>query len=140
MLSGNLHKSRQKRGRFFRMIVDEGEEPWTSGRFYITVVQSALLFGSETWVLTPHTLREMWGIHNKAARRITVRINQRLWNRRWYCPPIGEALTDAGIETIGIYVTCHHNTMTQYINTHTISDFMVAKEHRNGFPDLLRLC
>ena len=37
------------------MLVWEGADPWTYERFYVTVVQSVLLFGSETGGNAPHT-------------------------------------------------------------------------------------
>ena len=38
--------------------------------FYKATVPAVLLFGSETWCLTPATLRRLEGFHVKAARQM----------------------------------------------------------------------
>ena len=48
----------------------EGEDILTPGRFYLAVVQAILIFGSEMWVVTPHTGRALEGFHHKVARQI----------------------------------------------------------------------
>ena len=52
---------------------------------------------------------------------------------------MGEALADAGLEAIGIYVTCCQNIMAQYIAAHQIFDISVAEERRSVSPMLLWL-
>ena len=74
------------------MLVQEGAEPWTSGRFYVTVVKYIQLFGSYKWVVTTHIIRTMGSLHNWAARRINVIMSQNLRKIGWDYPPIGEAL------------------------------------------------
>ena len=53
---------------------------------------------------------------------------QWLKNRGWDYPTIGEALMDAGLETIGIYVNRRQNTVAQYTSTRNILDIAVAEE------------
>ena len=60
------------------MLVREGVDTGMSGIFYVTMVQSELLFGSETWVVTPCILRMMGSLHNWAAHRISGRILQQI--------------------------------------------------------------
>ena len=36
-----------------RILIREGERPQVSGFFFKSVFQSVLLFGAETWVVTP---------------------------------------------------------------------------------------
>ena len=138
VVAGNLRKARRKWGRFSRIIFQEGEYPRTSGRFYVAVVKSVLLFGSEMWVLTPRILRAIGSLHNWVARWISGRMPQRLRNRGWGYPPIEEALENAGLETIGIYITRRQNTVAQYIATRPIFDIAVTEERSNGSPALLR--
>ena len=95
------------------MLLREGSDPRTSGRFYVALVKSVLLLGSETCVATLHILRLMGSCHNWVAHWISDRMHQRMWNILWGYPPIGEALVDVGLEMIGIYFTCHQHTMDQ---------------------------
>ena len=51
---------------------------------------------------------------------------RRLQNGGWYYPPIGEALADVSLETIGIYITICQKNMSQYIYMRTIFDIMMS--------------
>ena len=46
----------------------------------------------------------------------------------WAYPPIGAAMAMVGLEEIGVYISCHHNMVTQYITTHPIMDLCLAVE------------
>ena len=48
----NLQRARGKWGQLAKILGREGADRKKVGRFYVTVVKSVLLFGSETWVLT----------------------------------------------------------------------------------------
>ena len=51
-MAGNLLKAGNKWGRFYYLLVWEGDDTKTSGMFYVAVVQYFLLLESETWVVT----------------------------------------------------------------------------------------
>ena len=56
---GNLRKERNSWGRLSRILSQERAYPKVSGLFYKVVSQAVLMFGSETWVLTPRMERAM---------------------------------------------------------------------------------
>ena len=68
---GNLVKSRKSWGRLARVLTWEGADKRVSGKFFKAVVQSVLLFGAETWLLTPRIERALESFLRGAARRIT---------------------------------------------------------------------
>ena len=45
-----------------RILVREWEDPWVSGFVFKAVVQEVLLFGSDTWVVTPLMGRDLGGV------------------------------------------------------------------------------
>ena len=49
----NLHRAQRKWGRLVKIFGREGMDMRMEGIFYVAVMQEVLLFGSETWVLTP---------------------------------------------------------------------------------------
>ena len=53
----NLRRAQGKWGRMVKILLREGVDRRTAGRFYVAVVkavvQAVTLFGSETWVVTP---------------------------------------------------------------------------------------
>ena len=73
-VSGNLQKAWRKLGRFSRIIILGEEYTWTSWRFYVAVVQSVMMFGSETWVVMTCILRDIGSLHNGATCQISGRM------------------------------------------------------------------
>ena len=51
----------------------------TAGRFYVAVVQAVLLFGSETWAITPWMDKALKGFHHRAVRQMSGMGSKRQW-------------------------------------------------------------
>ena len=85
----------------------------------MVVFQYVLAFILESWVVTPRILWELGILHNRVVQRISVPM-ARLQNGQCNYPPIGEALEDAGLGAIGVYITCRHNSVAQYIAPQSI--------------------
>ena len=83
-VSGNLLKARKIWVRLARILSRGGADRRVSGNFFKAVVQQVLLFGAETWVLTPRIKRALESFMHRAARRITGRQPWRGWDGKWY--------------------------------------------------------
>ena len=127
-------EARKKWGRISRILVREGADAKTSGMFHVAVVQQILLYGSESWVLTPRILKALESFHHRVARRITGRMPRRLQNGTWYYPPIGKALEDAGLFSIAEYIARRQRTVAEYVVTRPIFDLVMAEERQRGTP------
>ena len=68
---GNLRKPRKSWGRLSWILRLEGAHLKVLGHFYIAVAQSVLLFGAETWVLTPRMEQDIDSFQQRVAGRIT---------------------------------------------------------------------
>ena len=64
---GNLGKEIWSWGQLSRILSREGADPKVLVHFYKAVLQEVLMFGAETWVLTPRIFQ------NRVARRLTGR-------------------------------------------------------------------
>ena len=71
VVTGNLVKARKNWGRMGIILSREGADKRVSGNFFKAVVQLVLLFGAETWVVTPRIERALEIFMHGAARRIT---------------------------------------------------------------------
>ena len=67
---GKLKKVQKIWARLTRILGREGDNPRVLGVFFKAVVQAVLIFGSETWVLTPHMGRALGSFHHGVARWI----------------------------------------------------------------------
>ena len=80
---GNLQKELKIWARLARILIREGAMPRGLEMLFNAVVQVVLLFGSETWVLTPRMGRYLGNFQNRVARRITERKSKRQEDRGW---------------------------------------------------------
>ena len=57
--------------RMLRILIREGATPWVSGLFFKDVIQAVLLFGAETWVVTPRMGKDLGGFQTQVSIRLT---------------------------------------------------------------------
>ena len=85
----NLRRAIQKWARLTQILSREGEDAQTSSHIYLAVAQSVMLYGSDTWVLTPHMKRVLGGSDHRVARRLMGRQPRRERDGGWIYPPTG---------------------------------------------------
>ena len=88
----NLLKARRRWALVSRILEKEGASVRARGMFYKSIVQSILLFGSETWTVTGALLKVLNSFHHRIARRITGKLARRSPDGEWVYPPLQEAL------------------------------------------------
>ena len=96
----------------------------------MAVVQSVLLFGSETWVMTPRLDKYLEGFHHRAARQIAGMGPKCQRDGTWVYPLIGAALAMVGLEEIRVYIARLQNMVAKYIATCPIMGLCVAVEQK----------
>ena len=128
----NLRCARQKWARLTRVLISEGVDARTLGHTYLTVVQSVLVYGSETWVLTRYMKRVLGGFHHRLAHRLTGIKPQKRWDIGWFYLLLEDAMAEAGLQEVETYVSRRQNTLSQYIATRPIMDLCLAVKRRLG--------
>ena len=63
-------KARKSWYHLSRIFVREGSDPGMSNRFYLAVVQTVLLFGKATWVMTLRIGRLLGIFHHRVVRSL----------------------------------------------------------------------
>ena len=66
-------------------------------------------------------MRALGSFYKLAIRRIWVRM-PRCQNGRWEYPLISKELAEAGMESIGEYISCRHTSVAKYLSTRPIFD------------------
>ena len=99
-VAGNLAKARKSWGRMQGILRREGATPRISGNFFKAVVQQVLLFGAETWVVTPKMERALSEFLHGAARRLAGRQLRREKDGDWHYPSLEGVMKEAGITDI----------------------------------------
>ena len=83
------------------MLRAENASPRICGLFYKATVQAVLLFGSESWNLTPLALEFLEGFHIRAARYMTGMMPKKEASTgRWTYLVLADVLELDGLHTI----------------------------------------
>ena len=99
---------------------------------YLAVVQSVLIYRSETWVLTPRMKRALGGFHHRVERRLKGRQPQKEQDRGWVYPALEYAMVEACFQEVDTSASFRQNTVVQYIATRPIMDLCLAVKRRPG--------
>ena len=129
----NLRKARKRWAMVSRLLAREGASPKVSASFYKAIVQSTLLYGSETWVITSPILKALDGFHHRIARRLA---NQRPRRRKgkWVYPPIQGALQATGLLTVAEYIRRRQATIRKYVVDRPIYSLCAESDRMSGTP------
>jgi len=117
----NITKARRKWTMLRRIIAAQFLPPTIASIFYKAVVQSVLLYGSETWVLTKRILDTLEAFHHRIARQITgthiFRTRQGVWNY----PAPQETLRKAGLFTMREYIRRRRTYIRPFLQSHPVT-------------------
>ena len=95
-----MAKARKSWGRLQGILRREGATKRVSGKFFKAVVQQVLLFGAETWVVSPIMERALSAFLHGAARRLTGRQPRRVRDGEWHYPSLEGSMEEAGLTDI----------------------------------------
>ena len=116
----------------------EGATTWISGNFFKAVVQQVLLFGAETWVVTPKMERALSAFLHGVARRLTEGRPRREKDREWQYPSLQGAMEEVALTEIRTSILRRQKTVAQYIATRPLLDLCVGARTREGAEVTLR--
>ena len=106
----NIKKARRQWGQFRKVLEREPVPPRVARMFYQAVIASVLLYGSESWVVSPSTLRELEGFHMEAVRRLTG-MRPRKVKGVWVYPHSADVLAAAHLQPIAYYIQKRRHTV-----------------------------
>ena len=132
MVEQNLRRAQVKWGRLVKILGREVADRRMAGRFYVVVVKAVLLFGSETWVLTPWMEKALDDFHHWAVRRMAGMVPKHQQYGTWIYPPIGAELAMLELNEIGVYIARLQNMVAQYNATHPFMFLCILEEHHPG--------
>ena len=133
-MRSQIKKARGIWARVGQVLQADNTLPKVSAKFYKAVVQSVLLYGSETWNLTQTIMALLEGFHIRAAYRMAKEHKpQKGPNHVWVYPVKEDVLKECGIYTILHYIAFRRETIFHYVVLdRPINDLCTAGERRRG--------
>ena len=74
-------------------------------------MQSVIMYGSETWVLTPLTKRVLGRFHHRMAHRLTGRKPRKGRDGVWVYPSLEDKMVEVSFQEVKTYVSRRQNTV-----------------------------
>ena len=103
-IRAQLRKARATWARVGQVLRSKNTSPRVAAKFYTTVVQAVLLYGSKTWVLSTTALARLEGFHIRAAYRMVKQHKPRRGpGYQWIYPKSEDVLEECGLHTIREY-------------------------------------
>ena len=101
-------------------------------------MQQVLLFGTETWVVSPMMERALITLLHGEAKRLTGRQPRRERDGEWHHPSLEGAMEEAGLTDIRTSIQRRQNMVAQYIATRPLLDLCKGVRPREGASVKLR--
>jgi hypothetical protein len=97
-----------------KLLVREDANPIAMGIFYKVIVQSVLLYGAESWVITKSKMVQVRSFHRRCARHITRTHIRQDEDGTWIYPSSEGVLEEAGLCTIEEYIQKRRDTVEAF--------------------------
>ena len=102
-------------GRLGTLLIRYEADPKVLEMFYRAVIQAALIFGSETWVLFAEKDQKVEGTHTYFLRKITGKRAQRLTYRTWETTGEEAVQEAAGTQSVMTYIGRWKTNIAQWV-------------------------
>ena len=103
--------------------------------FYKATIQAVLLFGSETWTLTPTAMKQLEGFHVRAAWRMAGPNNRPRLDpetKIWHYPSTEDVFEEVGLFSVAHYILVRRQTIAAYIVHRPIFSMCTGAGRRRG--------
>ena len=128
-----IRKARGTWARVGQVLRGENAAPRVAAKFYKAVVQSVLLYGSETWNLTETVLARLEGFHIRAAYRMArVHKPRKGLFGNWIYPSTKDVLKECGLHSVKEYINTRRATIAMYVVNRPIFRECQEGERRRG--------
>ena len=110
----NIKKARKQWASIAKLLKREGANAVTMARFYITVVQSILLYGAESWTPKQTDMSKLRSFHHRAVRYMTgIHIVKK--EEEWIIPDHEVLLKKCRLLEIEHYLEARRYTLKGYM-------------------------
>jgi hypothetical protein len=135
-IRAQLQKARATWAQVGKVLRGENTPPTVTAKFYLAVVQAILLYGSETWVISPQAMARLEGFDIRAAWRMARRHKLRRGPRKeWVYPKLEDVLMERRMKTIAEYVQICRQTIAVDVATRpTLQECKQGERQRGAVP------
>ena len=134
----NLRKSWRWWGVIGRVLEKTRVTVRSEGEIYKALVESVLLCGSKSWVVTEEILKVLTEFCQQAAPWIMVMTAKHGAGREWGYPAVEEAMDSAGIHPMIVYIKRRQTTIYERLSCWPVYAFCMEVERMSGTSLMVR--
>ena len=121
-----------------RVLEKTGSTVQAQGDIYKAAVQSVILYGRESWVVTGEMLKVLEGFHHRVERRIMGLTEKYGAGGEWEYPSVVEAMEATGLHPIGEYIRRRQATIAERVYCRPIYEIYTEAERISGTSQMVR--
>jgi hypothetical protein len=133
-MQSNLRRARGCWAWVSRVLWAENVTPKTCGMFYKATMQAMLLYGSETWSLSPTSMKHLEGFHIHAVWQMLGKRSVRKEDGSWRYPCLEDVFKAVGLKPIAHYVDVRRQTVANFIFNWPIYELCAGAVRKRGLP------
>jgi hypothetical protein len=116
-----------------KVLRGENTPPTVAAKFYLAIFEAILLYGSETWVISPQAMAQLEVFHIRAAWRMAQKHKPRQgpWKECVY-PKSEDVLRECRMKSIAEYIQIRWQTIAVYVATRPILQECSQGEQQRG--------
>ncbi len=116
------------------MLQFENATPKTCGMFYKSTVQAVLLYRSETWSLSPSSMKRLEGLHICTAWQMSGKRPEQNEDGSWAYPHSEDVLKAVSLNSIAHYVDVRRQIVANFIINQPIHELCARAVRKRGLP------
>jgi hypothetical protein len=137
-ICAQLRKARATWAWVGQVLRNENVPPHIAATFYKAVVQTILLYGSKTWVLSQTALVHLERFHIRAAYKMAKMHKPKQGpGRTWIYPRSVDVFQECGLKTMEEYIGIRQQMIAVYVATRLIlNECRQGERKRGAVPNL----
>ena len=120
------------------MLTQTGATARERAMLYKAVVQTVLIYGSNSWVVMGEMLKVLEGFHHWVDIWIPGKTARRTVDGAWEWPPVADAMYIEGICTIKEYIKRRQAIIALHIDCRPIYKMYMGSENITGLSRFMR--
>ena len=111
----NIWRAIQVWGQLGKLLRREGSDPIISEKFYRSVFQAVILFGSEAWVIIAVMMQNIESVHMGFLRQVAGKKERRIEDENWKNEGEDSVLQAEGTKPFRKYINKRQGTVAEWV-------------------------
>ena len=133
VIHAQMWRARATWAHIGQVLWKENVSPVVAARFYQAIIQTILLYGSKSWVISWTAMAWREGFHICATYRMAkANKPKRGSDQEWIYPRLEDVMKECDLKMVEEYISIHRQTIVEYVSPCQILDRCRQGEQKRG--------